>query len=355
MLFYIVFGAAVLVALLIAEYTIIRRFGKTGLHYMRAFDRTGAFAGEEAAVIERVHNRKPLPIPILYAESYSDPGFTLLDAPYEEEAGLQHYISAFSLLPFAHKTRTIPVRCNRRGCYKLKTVQLSCFDLFGFYAGGDYIETDTELLVYPRQLSIDQVPLPAYSMFGKNLSRRRQMEDPFMPSGIREYAPGDPFSRINFQATAKAGRLMVNRLDPSSDPKLMILLNFDLSEEMWDTVIEEERVETGLSYAACLIRTALDEGVPAGFAANSTITYGADDYVYFPPRSGGAQMQAVLEIMARLTLRRTRSFEALLKKLVEEISGDTDLYIISHYMTPKASSLISALEAQGNKVYMIDI
>ena len=66
-----------------------------------------------------------------------------------------------------------------------------------------------------------------------------------MVSGVREYTYSDPLNRINWKATARTGKFKVHNLDFTANPRLMIYLNVDISENMWDAVTEPRENRKG--------------------------------------------------------------------------------------------------------------
>ena len=64
-------------------------------------------------------------------------------------------------------------------------------------------------------------------LLGELETRRNQMEDPYTFRGIREYTYGDTYGKINWKATAKASKLMVNMYGYTSEQRVRILLNLE--------------------------------------------------------------------------------------------------------------------------------
>ena len=134
--------------------------------------------------------------------------------------------------------------------YTLDSAAITCGDLFGLQEISKTFQIDANLVVYPKILSMEDILLPSHSLQGDVVVRRWIVEDPFIISGVREYNYGDPLNRINWKATARTGQLQVRNNDFSAHPRILIYLNVDISEDMWEAVTDRERIEKGISYAA---------------------------------------------------------------------------------------------------------
>ena len=125
-----------------------------------------------------------------------------------------------------------------------------------------------ELLVYPRLVNRDDIPLLSSRWQGDVTVQRWIMPDPFLVSGAREYRYGDTMNSIHWKATARSQRLQVYNREFTADPRLLIVVNSQVTETMWDAVTDPELVEKALSYAATLAEHAVSRGVPVGFGYN---------------------------------------------------------------------------------------
>jgi hypothetical protein len=62
---------SILIVWLIAERFILKKFGLNNVTYSREFGDDSVFEGEETVVIERIENRKLLPVPLLLIDRRS--------------------------------------------------------------------------------------------------------------------------------------------------------------------------------------------------------------------------------------------------------------------------------------------
>jgi uncharacterized protein (DUF58 family) len=77
----------------------------------------------------------------------------------------------------------------------------------------------TNVVIYPLTVDIHRFALPVGILPGGDALRRRTHYVTTNASGVRDYAPGDSFSRIHWPSTARRNRLIVKdfELDPLAD------------------------------------------------------------------------------------------------------------------------------------------
>jgi len=259
---------------LIVLIVLAKVYGKRALRhvtYERHFSREAAFEGETIEMVERIANRKLLPVPWLQLESVLSRHLVF---GRQENFGVsrgelfQHHISLFSLRPYRRIVRRHQVRLAKRGWYRLESVTMTAGDPFGLVRAARKFPVSLTLLVYPRAVPLYELPLPNHGWLGELPVRRWIVEDPFLASGVREYQFGDPPNAVHWKATARTGRLQVHRREPTADHRLVICLNVEVTETMWKTVTDPERIEEGIRYAASVAEYALRHGIETGFLCN---------------------------------------------------------------------------------------
>lgn len=329
------------------------RFGKRGLTYERFFSVKACFPGDEVEMVERIANRKLLPVPWVRLESLIHANLR-----FQGQSGLtisegemfQNHRSLFSLMPYTQIVRRHKIAALRRGCYRLNTATLTTGDMLGLNRASVTMTLDAQLLVYPQLLDPQELQLPSHSWQGDATVRRWIVDDPFMISGVREYRYGDPLGGINWKATARTGRLQVHQRDFTAEHRLIICVNVEDHEGMWSQVNDEERFERGLSYAASFAQMAIGRGMETGFATNAYTIDDPKEPVRVEPGSGGPQMEALLQTMARLVVARSIPFDTLLEQEVERAVSNVDYLLVSAYVSEKMEAQIHRLRRNGNAV-----
>lgn len=109
--------------------------------------------------------------------------------------------------------------CQERGRYQLGPIRLSTSDPFGLFPMERDLTPTTNVVIYPLTFEIHQFALPVGILPGGDALRRRTHHVTTNAAGVRDYAPGDSFSRIHWRSSAKRDRLIVKEfeLDPLAD------------------------------------------------------------------------------------------------------------------------------------------
>ena len=328
---------------------ILVRFGMKGLSYQRRFSRPAAFEGEDAELIEVIRNDRPLFVPWLRAESRISPYLRFGRQDNLSVRGDRYHRSIFTLRPFQQITRRHKVHLAHRGAFDAGNVSLTVGDLLGIGGEGKELYTPARILVYPRLLREEDLPLPVSRLQGDLIVRRHLVSDPFLVNGIRDYQSGDAVKDIHWPATARMGSLQVKTHDYTADPRVMVLINSQKTEDQWGDLMDYEmaRIEYAISLAAGLCLRALNQGCEAGFAANIPLDE-EETFAYFTPSREAGRDTALLRALACLRIRRVCSFPTFLEQL-PPLSG-VDYVILSCYDSPTLRRHMEAMGRLGNSV-----
>jgi len=345
------------IAFAIVQAMVFGHFNFKKLTYTRSFDRSCAFEGERAELLESIENKKMLPVPWLRAESRIPKQLHFekeqLDA-HEVSGGLYHK-SIFYLSPMLKITRHHEVLLKKRGAYYAGSVVVTCGDLFSMSKREKHMDLDCGIIVYPKILSEDELPDPAHKWLGDLSVKRWIMPDPFLVNGIRDYRAGDSMKDVHWRASARTGDLRVKVHDFTSDPRAMVILNIQTSDNQWADVgeSETENMEQAIRIAATMCVRALNSGMQAGFSSNACLAgmAGKGECVFVPSRAGSEQTNLILTTMAQMMLHRELSFQTYLDGLMH-LTGE-DILILSFYETDEIRGKMNELRMRGNTVDLL--
>lgn len=109
--------------------------------------------------------------------------------------------------------------CQKRGRYQLGPIRINTSDPFGLFPMQRQDVQTRNVVVYPMTVDILDFALPLGVLSGGDALRRRTHYITTNAAGVRDYAPGDSFSRIHWRSTARRDRLIVKEfeLDPLAD------------------------------------------------------------------------------------------------------------------------------------------
>ncbi|MBQ2433927.1 MAG: DUF58 domain-containing protein, partial [Clostridia bacterium] len=302
-------------------------------------------------------NKKMLPVPWLRAESRIPKELAFekeqLDA-HEVSGGLYHK-SIFYLSPMLKITRHHEVLLKKRGAYDAGSVVVTCGDLFSMSKREVQMKLDCGVTVYPKILSEDELPDPAHKWLGDLTVKRWIMPDPFLVNGIRDYRAGDSLKDVHWRASARTGDLRVKVHDFTSDPRAMVVLNIQTSDNQWADVgqSDAENMEQAIRVAATMCCRALSNGMQAGFSSNACLDgmAGKGECVFVPSRSGNEQMSLILDTMAHMMLHRELSFQTYMDSLMH-LTGE-DILILSFYETDEIRRKMEEMRMRGNTVSLL--
>lgn len=341
------------VLVLIAVYllwTFTIRRGMRWLTCQRSFSRTRVFEGETGELVEVVRNDTPYLIPWFRVESRISPYIRLGKRTDLDVSGEMYYCSIFTLLPYQQIRRRHKVSFLHRGAYDLGNAALTCGDALGVFRFFATQEERAPVLVYPRLLEPEELPLPVSRTLGELVRRQQLLTDPFLVRGIRAYQPGDPVRDIHWAATARTGEVQLRLRDYSARSRLLVVLNVQHQDIQMNNYVPESHwpwVEEGIRVAASVCIQALRSGLSAGFATNMPMDQ-SQERTLLLPADGAAQEEELLAAFARLNMKRTVRFPELLEEL--EAYQDLDILLLSCYDSESIRLCADKLRKAGNQV-----
>jgi uncharacterized protein (DUF58 family) len=233
--------------------------------------------GQQAEERIRIENRTFLPKLWLEVEDPSDmPG-----------ASARRVIS---LKAGGFRSWMVALRCRRRGVYTIGPLAISSGDPFGLFRMRRSFGPRHTLVVYPLPEALPRFWAPPAELMGEGRERRRTHYVTPDAAGVRDYQPGDSFSRIHWPTTARVGRLMAKtfELEPASD----IWIVLDLHRQAQTGSDDESTEEYGVRVACSIANHFLAVHRPVGYLAR-----GAGLTILEPDR-GHRHFARILEALA---------------------------------------------------------
>jgi len=344
-----------LIFVVMTQAVIYRMLVLYGLTYSCTLSHYRVYEGDSNELVEVIENRKLLPLLWLKVETRFSESilFTKNDNTCVSAGGFHRSILAIP--PMRRVKRTFRIVCTKRGYYPLGSATVTTGDLLGTIEKNFSYTPESGLHVYPVPVMRSDLTLPSHSFQGDIIVRRFFLPDPFMPSGVREYVPDDPQNLINWKASAKAGRLVVHKCDFTADSKLMVFFNVDYSANSWDnsSFIKDSTLENAIRILAAILDMSITNGQQTALWTNATSLRDKKE-VYIPPALGRTHREELFAAMAEMQFVRTRNFHMLLKEATG-IVRDTDILLMTRYMTNEIEIEINALRKAGNKVEVFTI
>jgi uncharacterized protein (DUF58 family) len=295
--------------------------------YQRELNQPRAFPDDEVELVIRVANRKPLPLVGLTIRDLVPANLHVIghDNQFDTEGRQVLYRSA-SLRWYESIVWRYRLRCTARGAYRMGPAQIEGGDPFGFHRSVCEIAERTSLIVYPRLLRLEELGLPPRHPLG-DLRARQLIRDPLRTVGVRDYHPDDPLKDVHWTATARTGALQTRIYEPTTAREVAIFLDLDSFERYWQG-IDEEQVERLISAAATVAQAGLADGYAVGLYVNGA-PFEFEQFVRLPPGRSPAQLERIMETLARLTPYSITPIARLLRTTTADLPWGATLLLIS--------------------------
>lgn len=344
---------AIVVLLLEVVRTVWARSGLSRVAYRRELDRDRITWGEEIPTTIETWNRQRLPLPWLRAEDEMSPSVVVKERPLViGGAGGRVLRNAWTLAPFERVRRRFHLSAERRGVYELGPVALSMGDLFAREAAREQRAEPQRFLVRPRVVPAVALE-PRDTWGGQARARSGLSEDPARFAGVRDYAPGDPLRRIHPRASARLGRPVVKRFEPSRDREVLLALDVQTAAGFsWDPTVDEEEVEALFVVAASIARSLARDGAAFGLAAAGY--HGAESrFAQLAVSEAPGQLERVFDLLARLSSHPSAPFERLLGMLVRVVRPGTTVVVITARDPAPYLAWLRRIERAGCRVVVV--
>jgi len=209
-------------------------------------------------------------------------------------------------------TRTYLIK---RGGFPLGPTTITSGDPFGLFAYNRSYPAEKTLVVLPFMVDLAGFPIQPGMLPGVRALRRRSLEVSPHAASVREYAPGDPLSRIHWKTTARRDRLMVKEFeqDPQADIWIFIDAQSSIQQavsipeaqgaqnEFWtffqktEVTIPPHTFEYAVSSAASIANYFIRQGRPVGFACNGKTA------IVHQAERGERQLGKILDTLAYIS------------------------------------------------------
>lgn len=338
----------IFLALLVAQQW--SRFALRRVTYERVLIPDHAFAGDVVTLQITIRNPKLLALPGLrirdrVSKQLSITGVQLLP---HSQAGMQLMERWTTLRPYEALTWHLPVQCQTRGFYPFGPVQVEASDPWGLYTTEAELPGDTALIVYPNLLPLPDLALDPLYPLGELATAKQLLTDPARTVGIRDYMQGDPFKAIHWGATARRGHLQTRLYEPTSSLEVAIMLDIDTFEQYWQG-IEPETVEWMVSAAATIANAAATARWSFGLYANCS-TAGGDQFIRIPPSRSPAQLQLVMDTLAKVVPFSIAPMASILHRISSSLPWGASLIIIGAVPSDAMQQSLLRLAERGRHI-----
>ena len=300
-----------------------------GVKMERSFDTFGIFSGETFEFSFSVTNRKFLPITWLSLDQRIP-----MPLVFEGETnimklteGSYSHLSTLYFLPFQKVNRSYKVKCTKRGFYELRDIHMYATNLFGTEKYDQTIDAPASFVIYPNLVDLDGAFIKPDTTLGDFSVNRWIIDDPMMIIGVRDYMPTDSLKSVNWKATAKGQKLLVNKYDYTSDKKVLMIYVIDEYEYRLQ-VPDIEVIEASIEITASMAVKMVQNGIPVGIATN-VLCLGKTEDNLLRPSTGEHQIVNILRMLGCFSYSKRFPVKELFSHYKKEISWNTDIVVVT--------------------------
>lgn len=249
----------------------------------------------------------------------------------ERLAGIKYTQNTQHLLSLSAQHKTTlknEIEFKTIGRFSLGAVMITLSRDWGFAEVSCPVKLNSHVLVHPKLYSV--LSLGAQNSmvrsFSAGIHHFRSPGDGSELYEIRDYAPGDPFKKILWSATAKSGKLIIRENESEVNIPVMFLLNtswflrFGSPKMMFDQL-----TETALGIAD----STLQAGDPFGFCLYGDASQSNSNYFVLPD-SGRNKLNVLLHSVLNIRVQQTPpeqlnipELEKTIHKYLQIVSGET--------------------------------
>ncbi len=157
------------------------------------------------------------------------------------------------------------LQANRRGVFEVGPATVKHSDLIGMFNFDRQIGETDELVVHPTPVTIPQVWTRVASLRAPERPRRRFRGEGSELYGTRPFVPGDDLRRVDWNATARRGQLIVREYERAEATDAAMVLDLDRSVHTGEG--DSATVERAVKLAASITAQLLERGSSVGIVA----------------------------------------------------------------------------------------
>ena len=171
--------------------------------------------------------------------------------------------------------------------------------------------------MYPKILKNFEIPVSVNNSIINYVNGKSLFTDPFAFKGIREYFPYDNIKNVNWRASAKSSKLMVNQYDTFVSLNAQIVFNASLRNFSL-----EEVGEYGIKIAATLLQKFHKLGIPVSFESNG-LDFESNKNISIPLKITSSHLKGINESLAKIDFNKVNDLLDQLSSTFEQENNDT--------------------------------
>lgn len=309
-------------------------------------------AGHSLKVSVKVKSHLPLPILFLIIEdqlpksiSYNDTRhfkYQFLRKPsalFKDETYKTIIFPRFRRqINYQYEITSVP-----RGLHELNDIRLLTGDFLGLVKKERVYQAPIKVLSEPREVSLKLKNDISYFEEGEQSAYSIKANHTNLVSGVRDYAPGDRVSWLDWKTTAKKQKLVTKEFEQEKHKDLAVILN-RIQVERDDWLAFEGCVEIANS----IVRESIDDHGNVSFVAIGNHRH------EIQLERGRKDLDRLTRFLAETRLEESeQSFSSKLLKEGMLISKDRNIVVMTHQLDSKLHHTMTRINQQDAKVSLI--
>lgn len=292
-----------------------------GLSAKLDFDKKHVVKDDVVNLTEVVTNEKKLPLPCVNLKFQAARELRFPDTDTNSSVSDKTYRNdVFSFLANQRITRKVPVRCTKRGVFRISGLEITFAGLFMNEINVLKSDNGCEITVYPKAVDASELRPVNSRISGEAQRKKYMLEDPFVFRGIRDYTSNDSLKNINWKASARTGGLMVNEYDESVSRNVCILLNLEENGALRYDAVDEEAISIASGIAEMLI----SQGINVSIISNGC-DVDTHNHVFVQGGAGMGHLNNINTALARIdTSIVMEEYSELLERALQLDSGSKE-------------------------------
>ena len=325
------------------------------IEFKRQMSVERVIAGEEAYLETIISNKKLIPLPWFKIHTTVPWQFAFKEAKtvqIRRDEACEHVVTS-SLLFYEKLVRRDYFVALKRGYYKIDDFNFQSGDLFGWVDVEMNVHAPVHLFVHPVLKPLEKLIKSSRSLFGETSVRRWIVPDPLFTLGARDYTSSDPFSAIDWKATARVNRLQVKQNDYTSDRTVQIFLDTQSHQIFWKH-LRKEAVERGIEIAASVIHEGFNLKAPVGLIVNNLALDGGKIMTVLPGLSHGHR-SVLMDTLAMSSAYCSESMSNILRVKCRNLEQHTIIVLITACLTNDLLAQVNRLAKGGYHIKLVDL
>ncbi|WP_058301996.1 DUF58 domain-containing protein [Gorillibacterium timonense] len=256
------------------------------------------------------------------------------------------------LLPRQTAELILTVYTARRGVARWNQAEMECTDMFGLRKDSRTVYPKAQVIVRPKRIPPRQAERLMNELVGDIRTKRYDQEDPSLFTGVRPYQSGDSMRAVSWFATARTGNLMIKQFGHTTESRVLLLLNGQMSDAFW-MIAHRERLDILCEQALQLTDKLVEERATVGFLTNLLDSLSGGKYV--SPDSGLVQRERIANRLGSLSRHPAYSLAELIRSAGRSVHPGETIVLITDYQDEAGRRALAELRRSHRAVYVYPV